>query len=103
MVCGAVVARDVVYKGAELGELQLAWASTVHKAQGSECPVVILALANMHRPLLSRRLLYTGWSCVCLHGTSGAVFMQDTSSQHYCCKLVGLVVARYGMTVFVLT
>ena len=56
----AVVEREVVYKGAELLELQLAWASTVHKAQGSECPVVVLALSPMHRPLLSRRLLYTG-------------------------------------------
>jgi len=38
----------------------LAWASTVHKAQGSECPVVVLVLSPNHRPLLTRRLLYTG-------------------------------------------
>lgn len=60
LVSGAVVEREVAYRGGEIGELQLAWASTVHKAQGSECPVVILALSPMHRPLLTRRLLYTG-------------------------------------------
>ena len=52
--------KEVVYVGAELNELQLAWATTVHKSQGSECPVVVLALAPNHRPLLTRRLLYTG-------------------------------------------
>ena len=50
----------MVYSGTELNELQLAWATTVHKSQGSECPVVVLAIAPNHRPLLTRRLLYTG-------------------------------------------
>ena len=49
-----------MYTGIEINEVQLAWASTVHKAQGSECPVVVLVLASHHRPLLTRRLLYTG-------------------------------------------
>lgn len=52
--------KEVAYKGAELNDVQLAWASTVHKAQGSECPVVVLVMAPHHRALLSRRLLYTG-------------------------------------------
>ncbi|KAL3161913.1 hypothetical protein ABBQ38_008998 [Trebouxia sp. C0009 RCD-2024] len=51
--------KEVAYKGAELNDVQLAWASTVHKAQGSECPVVVLVMAPHHRALLSRRLLYT--------------------------------------------
>lgn len=71
-LAGAVVEREVVYRGAELGELQLAWASTVHKAQGSECPVVVLALSPTHRPLLSRRLLYTGWHAASLLHTPTA-------------------------------
>jgi hypothetical protein len=52
--------RRVQYSGPELWELELAWATTVHKAQGSEARAVVLALAPSHRPLLTRRLLYTG-------------------------------------------
>ena len=40
--------------------LMLAWCTTVHKAQGGEYPVVILALSPEHRMLNNRRLLYTG-------------------------------------------
>ena len=49
----------VRYKQGELDELQLAYAMSVHKSQGSEYPVVILALAKGHYMLLQRNLLYT--------------------------------------------
>jgi exodeoxyribonuclease V alpha subunit len=52
--------RDVTYDYADLSELVLAWAVTVHKSQGSEYPVVILPLFMQHYLLLSRNLLYTG-------------------------------------------
>ena len=53
------------YFGAtELAELQLAWATTVHKAQGAEFKAVVLVLAPQHRVLLNRRLLYTGESAL---------------------------------------
>ena len=39
-----------------------AWALTVHKAQGSEYRAVVLCLANAHRPLLRRELVYTAAS-----------------------------------------
>jgi len=52
--------REVRYDYADLSELALAWAVTVHKSQGSEYPVVILALFMQHYILLSRNLLYTG-------------------------------------------
>src|SRR5216683_654967 len=52
--------RAVTYDYADLSELTLAWAVTVHKSQGSEYPVVILALFMQHYVLLSRNLLYTG-------------------------------------------
>jgi exodeoxyribonuclease V alpha subunit len=52
--------RAVTYDYADLSELTLAWAVTVHKSQGSEYPVVVLPLFMQHYVLLSRNLLYTG-------------------------------------------
>ena len=54
--------RVVAYKGREAEELELAWATTVHKAQGGESKVVLLVLSHRNAPLLTRRLLYTGWT-----------------------------------------
>jgi hypothetical protein len=53
-------ARQVAYVGQDLWELELAWATTVHKAQGSESAAVLVVLSPAHKPLLTRRLLYTG-------------------------------------------
>ena len=54
---------DAEYSGAEVTRhLELAHAMTVHKAQGSEWPVVVLALQTAHYPMLSRGLLYTAVS-----------------------------------------
>lgn len=52
--------KRVEYVGPELWEVELAWATTVHKAQGSESKAVVVVLSPSHRPLLTRRLLYTG-------------------------------------------
>src|SRR5260370_20757718 len=52
--------RAVTYDYADLSELALAWAVTVHKSQGSEYEVVILPLFLQHYLLLSRNLVYTG-------------------------------------------
>ena len=52
--------RDVVYDYADLNELTLAWATSIHKSQGSEYPVVILPLYTQHYIMLSRNLFYTG-------------------------------------------
>ena len=43
----------------ELHEIQLAYATTIHKSQGSEYPVVIIPLLTSHFMLLERNLLYT--------------------------------------------
>jgi exodeoxyribonuclease V alpha subunit len=51
--------RDLVYGLDELEALQPAFAVTVHKAQGSEYPAVVVALATSHGRMLTRRLLYT--------------------------------------------
>ncbi len=51
--------RQVVYDDADLDELTLAYAISVHKSQGSEYPVVILPLVTQHYVMLQRNLLYT--------------------------------------------
>ena len=52
--------RAVVYAREELGQLQLAYASTIHKAQGSEyAGVLMLLLMRQHSVMLQRNLLYT--------------------------------------------
>ncbi len=52
--------RPVVYDLADLNEIGLAWAISIHKSQGSEYPVVILPLYMQHFLLLTRNLFYTG-------------------------------------------
>lgn len=49
----------VVYSLAELEQLELAYALTVHKAQGSEYPAVIIVIHSSHFIMLRRNLLYT--------------------------------------------
>lgn len=51
--------REVAYDPGEGDEITLAYAVTVHKAQGSEFPAVILILTTQHYLLLQRNLLYT--------------------------------------------
>jgi exodeoxyribonuclease V alpha subunit len=52
--------RVVLYDDSDLDELTLAYAVTVHKSQGSEYPVVLIALHTQHYVMLRRNLLYTG-------------------------------------------
>ena len=52
--------REVTYGFGELDELVLAYATTIHKSQGSEYPVVVIPLTTQHYPMLQRNLVYTG-------------------------------------------
>ena len=52
--------REVAYGFGELDELVLAYATTIHKAQGSEYPAVVIPLTTQHYPMLRRNLVYTG-------------------------------------------
>ena len=52
--------RDVTYLLGELDQVVLAYATTIHKSQGSEYPVVIIPVTTQHYPMLQRNLLYTG-------------------------------------------
>lgn len=51
--------RPVVYDWSEADQLILAYAISVHKAQGSEFPVVVVPLVTQHYMMLQRNLLYT--------------------------------------------
>ena len=51
--------RDVAFEGADLDDLVLAYACTVHKSQGSEYPAVVVPLLTSHFVMLSKNLLYT--------------------------------------------
>jgi exodeoxyribonuclease V alpha subunit len=51
--------RDVRYDAADLDRLVLAYATTIHKAQGSEYPAVVVPISTQHYPMLQRNLVYT--------------------------------------------
>jgi len=52
--------KTVEYERSQLSQLELAYAISVHKSQGSEWPVVVIPMSLTHRQMTSRRLLYTG-------------------------------------------
>ena len=51
--------REVEYPAGFVSELRLAYATTIHKSQGSEFPAVIIPVVSNHAFFLQRRLLYT--------------------------------------------
>ena len=52
--------RKIVYDATELDELVHAYATTIHKAQGSEYPIVVMPVLMNHFVMLQRNLIYTG-------------------------------------------
>lgn len=50
----------VEYEASELDELSLAYATTIHKSQGSEYPIVVMPVLMTHYVMLQRNLIYTG-------------------------------------------
>ncbi|MEZ3503759.1 MAG: ATP-dependent RecD-like DNA helicase [Lachnospiraceae bacterium] len=65
--------RTVVYEFSQLDELELSYAVTIHKSQGSEYPAVVIPLLTGPHMLMNRNLLYTAVtrarSCVTLVGS----------------------------------
>ncbi len=79
-------ARCVRYPFTEIDELELAYAITIHKSQGSEYPAVILPLLGGPRMLLNRNLLYTAVTraknCVVVLGSKATIDeMVDNAEQ----------------------
>ena len=77
--------RRVTYPFAQLDEIELAYAVTIHKSQGSEYPAVIMPLLSGPRMLFNRNLLYTGVTraknCVTILGSRKTV--QDMIDNNY--------------------
>ena len=77
--------RVVIYGLDQADELDLAYAATVHKSQGSEYPAVVLAFLPQHYMMLQRNLLYTaitrGKQLVIVVGSEKAVGMAVHNSQ----------------------
>lgn len=85
--------RLVEYSFNQLDELELAYAVTIHKSQGSEYPAVILPILDGPRLLFNRNLLYTAVtrakSCVTIVGSETMLqFMIDNKSEQ--CRYSGL-------------
>ena len=82
--------KEAVYSFSELEDLELAYAVTVHKSQGSEYPAVILPLLSGPAPLMTRNLIYTAVTrarrCVCVVGlpeTFQRMVDNDTEQTRY--------------------
>jgi exodeoxyribonuclease V alpha subunit len=71
--------RQIVYDFSELDELVHAYACSIHKAQGSEYPAVVILITTQHFKLLQRNLLYTaltrGRKLACIVGTKKALYI----------------------------
>jgi len=78
-VCVNFDQREILYEPGDLDELTLAYAVSIHKAQGSEYPAIIVPLTTQHFPLLQRNVIYTavtrGRKLVILIGTTRALTM----------------------------
>jgi exodeoxyribonuclease V alpha subunit len=79
--------KKVEYSFKNLEELELAYAVTIHKSQGSEYPAVVIPLLNGPRMLLNRNLLYTAVTrakkCVTIVGNDETfeMMIQNNSEQ----------------------
>ena len=95
--------RRVTYPFSLLEELELSYAITIHKSQGSEYPAVILPLLGGPRMFLNRNLLYTAITrakkCVTILGSSATVrSMIDNASEHRrYTALASRIKEEYGM------
>lgn len=94
--------KTVVYPFASCDELELAYAVTIHKSQGSEYPAVIMPLLSGPRMLMTRNLLYTGITrakkCVCIVGLydTFARMIENTQEQKRYSGLLDMIRGIYG-------
>ena len=103
-ICVRYGAREVKYGKAMLDDLTHGFALTIHRAQGSEYPFVVIPLHESQSVMLTRELLYTaltrGRRMVVLIGSRQALvraITNDYSSQR-CTRLVELITASFART-----
>ena len=76
--------KMIEYSFKQLEELELAYAITIHKSQGSEYPAVIIPMYSGPRMLMTRNLIYTAVtrarSCVCLVGQPETFYAMAANS-----------------------
>ncbi|MCM1160301.1 MAG: ATP-dependent RecD-like DNA helicase [Roseburia sp.] len=79
--------RLVTYPFAQLDELELAYAITIHKSQGSEYPAVIMPLLTGPKLLMNRNLLYTGITrakeCVTILGSRNMISLMIANENEH--------------------
>lgn len=82
--------KEVTYERDETEEIETAFVTTIHKAQGSEFPAIILVILDTPKQLLSRNLLYTGITratkCVMILGSAqkiGEMVENDSEKRRY--------------------
>ena len=76
--------REIDYDVTELDEVVLAYATTVHKAQGAEYPIVVMPVMMTHFAMLQRNLLYTGVT----RAKKGLVLVGQKKAIGYCVRNV---------------
>jgi exodeoxyribonuclease V alpha subunit len=90
------------YDWHEADQIQLAYAVTVHKSQGSEFPVVVMPLLTQHYIMLQRNLVYTGMTrarkLLVMLGTRKAlaIAIRNDRPQLRCTRLAERIVAGSG-------
>ena len=83
--------KEIEYAGQDLANLELSYAITIHKAQGSEYPVIVMPIVEGSPMLFNRNLLYTGVTraseCVLILGRKDMIYhMIETNGDYdrYC-------------------
>ncbi|MBD5545378.1 MAG: ATP-dependent RecD-like DNA helicase [Lachnospiraceae bacterium] len=79
--------RQVTYPFSQLDELELAYAITIHKSQGSEYPAVVMPLLTGPKMLMNRNLLYTGVTrakeCVTILGSRNMISLMIANENEH--------------------
>lgn len=100
IVTVAIDDKQVTYDIAELDELTLAYAVSIHKFQGSECPAIVMPVHTAHFKLLTRNLIYTGVTrgrkLVCIVGTKKALAIA-VKNQEVATRFTGLKEAIHSV------
>jgi exodeoxyribonuclease V alpha subunit len=74
--------RKVAYDFSELDEIDLAYAISIHKSQGSEYKAVIIPILMSHYPMLARNLIYTGMT----RGKQLVILLVESKALNYAVK-----------------